>query len=109
MARDDLGMPCGRDLSVVEEKLVAAIKVFKDQRLSSSKHFGEEVKTNCSKEFMDALQTLSSNKDLFLKLLQDPNSVLVKQMQNLDDAQLDEDQKQGSLMGSGLSKEKLIN
>ncbi|CAI9764212.1 unnamed protein product [Fraxinus pennsylvanica] len=107
--RDDLDMPCGRDLSVVEEKLVAAIKVFKDQRLSSSKHFGEEVKTNCSKEFMDALQTLSSNKDLFLKLLQDPNSVLVKQMQNLDDAQLDEDQKQGSLMGSGLSKEKLIN
>ncbi|CAA2935040.1 uncharacterized protein LOC111390081 isoform X2 [Olea europaea var. sylvestris] len=108
MKRDshyNLDMPSGRDLS----KLVAAIKVFKDRRLSSSKHFGEEVKANCSKEFMDALQTLSSNKDLFLKLLQDPNSVLVKQMQNLDDAQLDKDQKPGSLMGSGLSKEKLIN
>ncbi|KAL2468702.1 hypothetical protein Fot_50278 [Forsythia ovata] len=108
-SHDDLDMPSGRDFSVVEEKLVAAIKVFKEQRLSSSKHFGEEVKTHCSKEFMDALQTLSSNKDLFLKLLQDPNSVLVKHMQKLDDTQLQKDQKPGSLIGSGLSKENLIN
>ncbi|CAA2988116.1 uncharacterized protein LOC111409995 isoform X1 [Olea europaea var. sylvestris] len=105
-SHDDLDMPSDQNFSL-EEKLVEAIKVFSDQRLSSSKHFGEEVRTHFSKEFMDALQTLSSNEDLFLKLLQDPNSILVKHMQNLDDTQLEKDQKPSSLIGPGLSKEKL--
>ncbi|KAK8449373.1 hypothetical protein SEVIR_7G208400v4 [Setaria viridis] len=36
-----------------------------------------------SKEFVDALQLLSSNKDLFLMLMQDPSSRLLECLQNL--------------------------
>lgn len=103
---NDLDIPSGLEFSVVEAKLVEATKVFIEHRLSNGKHYGEEGKINCSKELMDALQTLSSNKALFLKLLQDPNSVLVKQIQKLEDAQLKKVQILDSLAGSNLSEEK---
>ncbi|CAI9769558.1 unnamed protein product [Fraxinus pennsylvanica] len=104
---NDLDMPSGLEFSIVEAKLVEATKVFIEHRLSNDKHYGEEGKINCSKELMDALQTLSSNKALFLKLLQDPNSALVKQIQKLEDAQLKKVQILGSLAGSNLSEGKL--
>lgn len=40
-----------------------------------------------SKHFLDALKVLNSNKDLFIKLLQDPNSLLVKHIQDLKESQ----------------------
>ncbi|XP_077223690.1 uncharacterized protein LOC143857185 [Tasmannia lanceolata] len=36
-----------------------------------------------SKEFMDALEILNSNKELFLELLQDPNSLVLQHIQDL--------------------------
>ncbi|KAM7259696.1 hypothetical protein ACFE04_015437 [Oxalis oulophora] len=36
-----------------------------------------------SKKLLDALEIMNSNKDLFIKLLQDPNSLLVKHIQDL--------------------------
>ncbi|WOL00186.1 hypothetical protein Cni_G08899 [Canna indica] len=41
-----------------------------------------------SKEFMDALDTLNSDKELFMKLLQDPNSLLLKHIQGLQCSQV---------------------
>ncbi|KAM7511981.1 hypothetical protein LguiB_010856 [Lonicera macranthoides] len=72
--------------SLAEENLRAAIKVFTDER------FKEDAKTHHSKEFSDALKTLSSNKELFLNLLKDPNSPLVKHIQSIDDARLEKEQ-----------------
>ncbi|KAL2461568.1 Protein of unknown function (DUF3741) [Abeliophyllum distichum] len=106
---NDLDMPSGLEFSIVEAKLVEAMKVFIEHRLSDSKHFGEEGKIHCSKEVMDALQTLSSNKALFLKLLQDPNSVLVKHIKHLEDEHLEKVQILSSLSVSNLSEEKRIS
>ncbi|KAI8028481.1 Protein TRM32 [Camellia lanceoleosa] len=71
--------------SVFDEKFVEAIKVFVDQRFTNGK-------IDRSKEFTDILQTLSSNKELILKLLKDPNSLSMKQFDNLEDGQSEKDQ-----------------
>ncbi|XP_020241057.1 uncharacterized protein LOC109819660 [Asparagus officinalis] len=43
-----------------------------------------------SKEFMNALEMLNSNKDIFLKLLQDPNSLLFKHFLDIQNAKASE-------------------
>ncbi|KAM7509834.1 hypothetical protein LguiB_008709 [Lonicera macranthoides] len=73
--------------SLAEENLRAEIKVFTDER------FKEDAKTHHSKEFSDALKTLSSNKEFFLNLLKDLNSPLVKHIQSIDDACLEKEQR----------------
>ncbi|KZV37821.1 hypothetical protein F511_31474 [Dorcoceras hygrometricum] len=97
----DLEVPCDHAAGIVEEEIVSAIKLFIEQRVSSDgKHIGEEGKSFCSREFADAVQTLSTNKRIVLKLLKDPNSVLVKYIQNLDNSQIES--------GSRLPEEKPI-
>lgn len=88
--------------SAFEEKLTAAIMVFMNERFANDKILTGNKKTHHSKEFMDALQILSSNKELFLKLLQDPNSLLVKHIQGSETARLQEDRKTQSLAGPTL-------
>ncbi|XP_073312321.1 uncharacterized protein [Primulina huaijiensis] len=98
----DLEVPRDQAVTIVEEEIVAVMKLFIEQRESSNvKHLGEEGKSCSSRELADALQTLSTNKRVFLKLLKDPNSVLVKCIQNLDNARIES--------GSYLSEEKPIN
>lgn len=102
----NLDIPSGQAVKVVEEKLVAAVTLLTEQRLSCSKRFGEGGNDCCSKEFMDALKMLSLNKGLLLKLLRDPNSKLVKQVQNLEDTRLGRDQMPKSLPASNLPEDK---
>ncbi|KAK6162329.1 hypothetical protein DH2020_002170 [Rehmannia glutinosa] len=102
----DSDIPSGEDVTIVEEKLVQAVKLFIEQKLSNSKRFGEEGNNCCLKELMDNLQTLSLNKGLFLKLLKDPNTELVKHIQNLEDARLGKDQTANCLP---VSEEKPVN
>ncbi|CAH8363683.1 unnamed protein product [Eruca vesicaria subsp. sativa] len=52
------------------------------ETLISSK--AEEKGKDRSKQFMEALDILSSNKDLFITLLQDPNSLSAKNCQDLE-------------------------
>ncbi|KAL0693903.1 hypothetical protein Bca4012_061083 [Brassica carinata] len=52
------------------------------ERLICSK--AEEKDKDRSKQFMEALDILSSNKDLFITLLQDPNSISAKKGQDLE-------------------------
>ncbi|XP_076958638.1 uncharacterized protein LOC143634436 [Bidens hawaiensis] len=59
-----------KNMALVREKFVEAKRLSTDEKLRQSK------------QFQDALEVLSSNKDLFLKLLQEPNSLL-SQHQNL--------------------------
>ncbi|KAJ8573165.1 hypothetical protein K7X08_009676 [Anisodus acutangulus] len=94
---------------VVEEKVNAAIEVFINQRSRINKQLGEDNKTLQSKEFMDALQTLSSNKDFILRLLQDPNSRLVKQIGSLEDAQFEEKQKPNLISQSNMSEQNQVH
>ncbi|XP_004503709.1 uncharacterized protein [Cicer arietinum] len=51
-------------------------------------------------QFLDAVQILYSNKELFVKLLQDPNSLLVKQIHDLHSSQ----QKAGQTGNTRLNK-----
>lgn len=101
----DVNMEKNEVYSVDEEKLGAAIKVFINQRFSNDEHLEEDGKSHHSKEFVDALQTLSSNKELFFELLQDPSSLIVKHIQKMKDAQIDKDQNNISVSRSDLLEE----
>ncbi|TKY60634.1 hypothetical protein E2542_SST17733 [Spatholobus suberectus] len=56
-----------------------------------NKHNQDKDGAGCQpNQFLDALQILYSNKELFIKLLQDPNSLLVKQIHELQSSQVKE-------------------
>ncbi|KAI3801114.1 hypothetical protein L1987_29217 [Smallanthus sonchifolius] len=59
-----------KNMALVREKFIEAKRLSTDEKLRQSK------------QFQDALEVLSSNKDLFLQFLQEPNS-LFSQHQNL--------------------------
>lgn len=94
--QDAVSMKSDQVRSLAEEKLAAAIKVFTSQRFGNDKHLTKDRKNYYSKELLDALQTLSVNKELLFELLQDPNSLLVKHIQNMEDEQFDKDQNTSS-------------
>ncbi|GAB4844488.1 hypothetical protein Ancab_037866 [Ancistrocladus abbreviatus] len=79
-----------QDSSVLERKLGEATKVFVDH-FTDEKSLRKGGKIQPSKELPEALQILNSNKEVFLKLLQDPNSQLMKHMQKLQDFQVEKD------------------
>ncbi|KAK8953290.1 hypothetical protein KSP40_PGU016967 [Platanthera guangdongensis] len=54
------------------------------QSFINAKRLSTDEKLQRSKEFDDALEVLESNKDLFLKLLQEPHSLFSKHLQNHD-------------------------
>jgi len=60
-------------------------KVFLNQKLVDSKELISNVEVQ-SREFIDALEILSSNKDMLVKCSQDPNLPLLKHIQNIQDA-----------------------
>ncbi|KAL1828587.1 hypothetical protein ACET3Z_006999 [Daucus carota] len=95
-SQDAVSMKSDQVRTQAEEKLAAAIKVFTSQRFGNDEHLTKDKRTHYSKELMDALQTLSLNKELLFELLQDPNSLLVKHIQSMEDGQCDKDQKTSS-------------
>ncbi|KAL1559621.1 hypothetical protein AAHA92_09944 [Salvia divinorum] len=60
-----------RKMAVVRQKFVEAKRLSMDENLRQSK------------QFQDALEVLNSNKDLFLKCLQEPNFVFSQQLHDL--------------------------
>ncbi|KAL2892224.1 30S ribosomal protein S2 [Bienertia sinuspersici] len=77
------------DPSVIEKKLWDSTKVLVNH-FTNANGSTKDGKIQPSKELTDALQILNSNKDLFLKLLQDPSSQLVRQIQSSQDIQVEE-------------------
>jgi len=61
----------GRHNEKINEKKMALVR----QKFVEAKRLATDEKLRQSKEFQDALEVLSSNKDLFLKFLQEPNSL----------------------------------
>lgn len=56
---------------------------FVHQKFIEAKRLASNERHIQSKEFKDALEVLNSNKDLFLKLLEDPNSLFSDQLKDL--------------------------
>lgn len=78
-----------KDPSVKEDKLWEASRVLISQ-FTDGKSVTEDGKIQASKELVDALRIIDSNKEAFLKLLQDPNSQLVKNIQSMQDVRVEE-------------------
>ncbi|KAK9910436.1 hypothetical protein M0R45_034397 [Rubus argutus] len=89
-----------------EEKLCVTIKEFMNKKFTNGKHVTEDQKIHF-RELMDALETLSSDEELFLKLLQDPNSLLAKYVLNLQDSQTEKDKESKSVAKSNSTEQKL--
>ncbi|KAG0460474.1 hypothetical protein HPP92_020368 [Vanilla planifolia] len=64
--------PMRKRMALVHQKFIEAKRLATNQRLLHSK------------EFKSALEVLSSNRDLFLKLLEEPNSMLSLQLKELE-------------------------
>ncbi|KAK6266038.1 hypothetical protein QUC31_016875 [Theobroma cacao] len=92
-----------------EERLTEAIKFLVSQKLINGNQLTEDGELQASKEVMDALQILSLDEELFLKLLRDPNSLLVKYVHDLPDAQLKEEEESTPLAGSNFSEQELVD
>ena len=92
------------------EKLNGVIKDFLTQKFTDGKHLKKDQKIHLQfREFMDELQLISSDEELFLKLLQDPQSLLVKYVKSLQESHVEKDAESQSVGGSDFSEQKLIN
>ncbi|KAK9281626.1 hypothetical protein L1049_004529 [Liquidambar formosana] len=69
----------GRYSKDIDEKKMALVR----QKFIEAKRLATDEKLRQSKEFQDALEVLSSNKDLFLKFLQEPNSLFSQHLYEL--------------------------
>ncbi|KAM7521776.1 hypothetical protein LguiA_011678 [Lonicera macranthoides] len=69
----------GRINESTNEKKMALVR----QKFTEAKRLATDEKLRQSKQFQDALEILSSNKDLFLKFLQEPNSLFSQHLYNL--------------------------
>ncbi|KAH7513916.1 hypothetical protein FEM48_Zijuj11G0033600 [Ziziphus jujuba var. spinosa] len=70
-----------------------AVEAVVNQKFIDGKYLSSNGVNQQSKQLLDALQILNKNKELFTKLLQDPNSLLVKHIQNLKDSQTTKQQR----------------
>ncbi|MED6191446.1 hypothetical protein PIB30_000546 [Stylosanthes scabra] len=83
-----------KSVSCVENAQVAAdqgnkvTKMTIDPKFVNKSYLSKEGAESQPDQLLDALQILYSNKELFLKLLQDPNSLLVKQISGLQSSQV---------------------
>lgn len=92
---------------LLAEKSEAA-EAFVNQKLFVGKYLSKDGANYQSRQFLDALEVLNSNKELFLKLLEDPNSLLVKHIQDLRASQAGKERAK-SLSEERRSKRGLIN
>ncbi|XP_016497562.2 uncharacterized protein LOC107816098 isoform X1 [Nicotiana tabacum] len=82
--------------------LQTSAKTFIDKMFIDRKCISKGRVSYEPEQFSDALEMLNSNGDLFLKLLQDPNSLLAKQIRSLQNVQMARDSVK-SLMSNKLS------
>lgn len=80
----------------LQVKMNEAAEAFINQKLIKGEYLGKNRASHESKHFLDALEILNSNKELFIKLLQDPNSLLVKHIQDLSHSQAQEQETKSS-------------
>lgn len=86
----------------LQVKMNEAAEAFINQKFSKGRCVETDESGHQSKNFLDALEILNSNKDLFIKLLQDPNSLLVQHIQDLRDSQVVKQETKASMEEDGL-------
>ncbi|XP_022874601.1 uncharacterized protein LOC111393336 isoform X2 [Olea europaea var. sylvestris] len=69
----------GKYYETTNDKKMALVR----QKFIEAKHLSMDEKLRQSKQFQDALEVLNSNKDLFLRCLQEPNSLFSQNLYNL--------------------------
>ncbi|OVA14023.1 Protein of unknown function DUF3741 [Macleaya cordata] len=105
---DELDLQLVRKHTILEEKLSEAAEAFLNQKFIDAKQSTDGA-IHQTQQFMDALDILNSNKDLLLKLLEDSNSLLVKHIQDLRDAQSEKGEPKKSLARTKLSEEEIVS
>lgn len=75
----DISPQKGRYNDTKNEKKMDLVR----QKFMEAKRLSTDEKLRQTKQFQDALEVLSSNKDLFLKFLQEPNSMFSQHLYNL--------------------------
>ncbi|KAK7274435.1 hypothetical protein RIF29_15523 [Crotalaria pallida] len=83
------------------------IHEFVNQMIMNGKDLAEARKFLCSHELKEALELISSDKEFFLALQQDPNSLLLKYVQDFVNSQRKNDKEYGSVTGSNFSEQEL--
>ncbi|XP_022758581.1 uncharacterized protein LOC111305370 isoform X2 [Durio zibethinus] len=74
----------GRYNDTVNQKKMALVR----RKFMEAKHLVTNEKLRQTKEFQDALEVLSSNKELFLKFLEEPNSTFSQHLYNFQSLSL---------------------
>ena len=75
----DQSLQKGRSVEIQNERTTALVR----QKFMEAKRLATDKKLLQSKEFQDALEVLSSNRDLFLKFLEEPNSLFSSHLKEL--------------------------
>ncbi|CAL0315075.1 unnamed protein product [Lupinus luteus] len=92
-----------------ENIAIDAIDEFVNQMKLNSKDLAEARKFLCSDELREALKLISSEKEISLPVRQDPNSLLLKYVQDLVNSQRKTDKDCSSVNGSDVSEQELGN
>ncbi|XVE72826.1 hypothetical protein DITRI_Ditri11bG0069600 [Diplodiscus trichospermus] len=79
----------GRYNDNVNEKKMALVR----QKFMEAKHLVTDEKLRQTKEFQDALEVLSSNRELFLKFLEEPSSTFSQHLYNFQSLSLPQETK----------------
>ncbi|RDX63605.1 hypothetical protein CR513_57945 [Mucuna pruriens] len=82
-----------------------AICEFVNQMILNGKDPAEARKFLCSHQLMEALQVISSDKELFLSLLQNPNSLLLNCVQEFRNSQGSNEKEYGCVTGNNFSEQ----
>ncbi|KAK7389955.1 hypothetical protein VNO78_25252 [Psophocarpus tetragonolobus] len=93
----------------ISENAKEAICEFVNQMILNGKDPAEAKKFLCSHQLMEALQLISSDKELFLSLLQNPNSLLLKCVQEFRNSQGANEKEYGFVTGSNFSEQDHCN
>ncbi|KZV16100.1 hypothetical protein F511_24893 [Dorcoceras hygrometricum] len=85
-----LGLICDQDADLKMRHVQRRAKAFVDQMFIDRRFTGYHVTSSECKPFSDALEILSTNKDLFMEFLPDPNPMLARFIRPVQDAKFSE-------------------
>ncbi|KAH7690748.1 hypothetical protein IHE45_02G070500 [Dioscorea alata] len=77
------------NFSIIQKALSDVGEVFLRYKFNDEKQVSDKEAVYQSKRFIEAIETLNTNKELILRLMEDPNSVILKHLQDLQNAQTD--------------------
>jgi len=89
----------------ISENAKEAICEFVNQMVLNGKDPSEARKFLCSHQLVEAMELISSDKELFLSLLENPNSLLLKCVQEFRNSQGTIEKEYGSVAASNLSEQ----